>query len=84
MTSNIQNLLGRVPVQPALGGPALAEGLDCMISRGFCDPVNRLISFNSGPGHDMISCVVIISQKNMQMHQENSIQYTLQLTSQRH
>ena len=43
-SGDIQNLSGRDPVQPALGDPALAEGLDS-ISRGpfqplpFCDSV---------------------------------------------
>ena len=45
-SGDIQNLPGWVPVQPAVGDPALAGGLDYMISSGpfqslpFCDSVN--------------------------------------------
>jgi len=44
-SGDIQNLPGRGPVQPAVGDPALAGGLDQMIPRGpfqprtFCDSV---------------------------------------------
>jgi len=44
-SGDIQNLPGQGPVQPAVGDPALAGGLDWMIPRGlsqrppFCDAV---------------------------------------------